>query len=59
MDRALIALAGAAAGAAVGFLAARARVCSVAGCNVKANLIISIVGWAAFGAAAAYYLATR
>lgn len=59
MNRLLIALAGAVAGAAVGFLAARARVCSVAGCHVKANLIVSIVGWAAFGAAVAYYLASR
>jgi hypothetical protein len=59
MDRLLMALVGAVAGAAVGFLAARARVCSVAGCNVKANLIVSMIGWAVFGAAVAYVLATR
>jgi len=59
MDRLLIALAGAVAGAAVGFLAARARVCCVAGCKVKTTLIVSIVGWASFGAAVAYTLATR
>jgi hypothetical protein len=59
MHRLLIVLAGAVAGAAVGFLAARARVCSVAGCSVKTNLIVSMVGWAVFGAAVAYFLATR
>ena len=59
MNRLLIALLGAVAGAAVGLLAARARVCSVAGCSVKANLIVSMIGWAVFGAAVGYYLATR
>ena len=59
MTGVLMAVAGAVAGAAVGFVAARARVCSVAGCNAKTNLVISMIGWAVFGAAAAYYLATR
>ena len=59
MDRVLVALAGAVAGAAVGFLAGRARVCSVAGCSARTNLIVSVVGWAVFGAAVGYYLATR
>jgi hypothetical protein len=59
MVRVLVALAGAVAGAAVGFLAARARVCSVPGCSVRTNLIISMIGWAVFGAAVGYYLATR
>jgi len=50
----LTVLAGGVAGAAVGFFAGRARVCSVAGCNVKANMIASILGWAFFGAAVAW-----
>ena len=52
-------LLGALLGGAVGVLLGRARVCSSRTCNVKVNLVASIVACAAFGAAAAYYLASR
>lgn len=52
-------MAGAFLGAAVGFLVGRARVCSSARCNVKANMILSVVAGAFFGAAVAWYYVTK
>ncbi len=49
-------LVGAVAGAAGGFLLGRARICSREKCNVKANMIFSILAGAFFGAAVAWAL---
>jgi|GEM_PF-2674005 len=51
-------LAGAGAGALVGFGISRARGCSAQACNVRARAAYSIVAGAFFGAAVAYYLVT-
>jgi hypothetical protein len=55
MELAIRMVAGAVAGAAVGFLIGRARVCSAQECNVRANLVFSIVAGAVFGAAVMYW----
>jgi len=52
-------LAGALIGAAAGVLMGRARLCRTEGCNVKANMIASIVAGAVFGAAVAFYFSHR
>ena len=48
-------IAGAAAGALLGFVLGRSRLCSSKACNVKANMIFSILAGAVFGAAVAWY----
>ena len=55
METVLKLIAGAAAGAAVGFLMARARTCSSGACRTKTNVIVSMVAWAVFAAAVAWY----
>jgi len=52
-------LAGAGAGAAVGFLMSKARVCSAQACGVKMNMVFSMIAWAVFGAAVAWYFMSR
>ncbi len=52
-------IAGVLAGGALGLLLGRARVCGTTQCNVKINLIASILAGAVFGAAVAFYFATR
>jgi len=59
MEIALKMIAGAAAGAAVGFFVGRAKVCSAKECNVRANLAFSILAGAVFEAAVAYWAASR
>jgi hypothetical protein len=46
---------GAVTGGAVGFLAGRARLCSSDACRGRANMAASILGWAVFGAALAWW----
>jgi hypothetical protein len=48
-------LAGALVGGAVGFLIGRARTCTAAKCNVKANRIAYAIAGAVFGAGVAFY----
>lgn len=55
METALKLIAGAVAGAAVGFLMARARGCSSGACVTKTNTIVSMVAWAVFAAAVTWY----
>jgi len=50
---------GAGVGAAFGLLLARARGCSRVACNVKVNLVISVISGAFFGAAVAWWFLTR
>jgi len=52
-------VAGALIGAAVGVLLGRARVCSSETCHARANMVLSVVAAAVFGAAVAYYFAGR
>ena len=52
-------LAGAGAGAMVGFLLGRARLCAGGICNVKLRLVFNIIGGAVFGAAVAWWLINR
>jgi len=52
-------LAGAAGGALLGALLARARTCSAAACDVKARWVFSVLGGAVFGAAVAWYFLNR
>ncbi len=52
-------VAGAMVGAAFGLLAGRARVCSSETCHARANLLASVIAGAVFGAAVAYYLASK
>lgn len=47
--------AGAAVGAAAGFVLGRARLCSSERCNVRANLVYSILAGAFFGAVVAWH----
>ena len=48
---------GAMAGAVVGFLAGRSRVCSAGQCNVRVNTLLSTMAGAVLGAALSAYLA--
>jgi len=48
-------LLGAAVGAAVGFVLAKAQACSAETCNVKARMVFSLLAGAVFGAAVAWY----
>jgi hypothetical protein len=59
MDLVLIGrlLIGAGAGATLGYFLVRVRPCSTGACNVRANLIYSVIAGAVFGAGVAWYFA--
>ena len=59
METVLKLLAGAVAGGVFGYLFSRARTCSAEACNVRANVILSVVGWAVFAAALVWYFLRR
>lgn len=52
-------LAGALVGVAVGMLMGRTRVCRSPHCHARLNMFASIAAGAVFGAAVAYYFASR
>ena len=59
MELAIKIIAGACGGGAVGYLMSRVTACSRQGCKSRVPGVYSIVGWAVFGAAVAWYLARR
>ncbi len=59
MAIALKMLGGAMIGAVAGFLLGRARACSAKQCNLRVNMVFSIVGGAVFGAAVAWWIVHR
>jgi NhaP-type Na+/H+ or K+/H+ antiporter len=59
METAIRLVLGASLGAAGGVILSRARSCGSQACNVRANLIYSVIAGAVFGAAAAWYVMNR
>jgi len=63
VEQAIKIIAGAACGGLVGFLMSRAVACSSRACRDRPrawfHVVFSILGWAAFGAAVAWYLVRR
>lgn len=59
MELAIKLLAGAVIGGALGLLVGRAKVCSASQCNVRANIALSMLGGAVFGAGVAWWLIHR
>ena len=63
MEQAIKIVAGAVCGGLVGLLMSRAVGCSARACRTRSRtalfVAVSIVGWAAFGAAVAWYLVRR
>ena len=59
MYLALKLIVGASVGAVVGFVVSRAKGCSPAACNVRANTVYSIAAGAFFGAVVAWVIAGR
>ena len=59
MDLVLIGrlLVGAGVGAALGYFLVHVRPCSTGACNVRGNLIYSVIAGAVFGAGVAWYFA--
>jgi hypothetical protein len=52
-------IAGVLIGGAFGVLVGRSKICSPTGCNLRANLIFSILSGAVLGASIAWWLSTR
>jgi hypothetical protein len=59
VEQAIKIIAGAVCGGLVGFLMSRVRACSSRACKARIHPIYSVVGWAVFGAAVAWYLVRR
>jgi hypothetical protein len=52
-------VAGALIGGAFGVLLGRSKICSPTGCNLRANMIFSIIAGAVLGTSVAWWLTTR
>lgn len=59
METVLKVIAGAAAGAVLGFIFSRAKVCSSGACSGRINAAFSMIAWAVFAAAVTWYFIRR